>query len=70
MKRFLTIEINHSIMVFDDGQPAIDAVNNLNWDEYVWQFATSRYAAIKQHYEKHDLWSADQDAGRPLKDTY
>ena len=70
MQRFMTMKTGTDILVFSDDEDAINAVNTLVWDEYVWQFAETRYAAIRQHDNKHDEWSADSNADRPLKNTY
>lgn len=39
-------------------------------DEYVWQHAPDRAAAIDNHIVKQDEWAADQKAGRLEKQTY
>lgn len=44
----------------DDYKAAVDLA-----DEWVWQFAEDRQAAILQHFDKHDEWTSD-----PEKQTY
>lgn len=41
-----------------------------DWAEYVWQNAPDRETAIAQHAEKMNAYEADNNAGRPIQDTY
>jgi len=69
MNRYLTTaDCADIVLVFtesDDYKTAID-----NAQEWVWQYAPDKETARKQHFDKHDQWSADQQAGRPEKRTY
>lgn len=39
-------------------------------EEWVWQEAESKEAAITRHDEAHAAWHADQEAEKPERDTY
>lgn len=65
MKRFLTVATCEAIHVFTESDDYKAALNDLDWNEYVWQFADSRYQAIRQHNDKHDEWALDD-----TKETY
>jgi hypothetical protein len=41
-----------------------------DWEEWVWQFADSVEQAIAQHASKMDEYEADNNALRPIKETY
>ena len=68
MPRYLT-----AYFMPDNGPDYVAAfTEDENWreacepaEDYVWQFATNKQAAILQHFDKLDEWEAD-----PTKDTY
>lgn len=43
---------------------------DVDWADYVWQFAESKEQAIAQHDAKLDEYQADINAGRAEKRTY
>jgi len=72
MKRFLTVETYEgTIEAFSESDhEAKKAVNSDGVAAWVWQFAESKEQAVNQHHIKHDLYDADAQLGREIKETY
>jgi hypothetical protein len=73
MKRFVTFSTYDDEDVRALSQEEFDNLPDgasLDWDEYVWQFAPDKAAAIEQHVTKMDAYQADNEAGREIRHTY
>jgi len=67
MKRFCTYTTETDETIKAVEAPALVPED---WSEYVFQYAENAAAAIAQHDRKIDEYQADNEAGRPIKDTY
>lgn len=77
MPRFITIETYAGDVTAyteqEDWKAVLAEVDTKPADAvacWVWQYADSKEQAVEQHMEKHDLWDADSQAGREIKNTY
>ena len=69
--RFITIEqYGGEVTAYTENQEWRTALDDDNVADWIWQFADSPEQAVSQHYEKHDEWQADMEAGLEEKDTY
>ena len=71
MQRFMTVETYAGdITVHPDGCDSAAIIAGADVAEWIWQVADTPEQATAQHYDKHDEWRDDIDAGRNEKDTY
>lgn len=70
MQRFMTVETYAGEITAYTEENHKGKLDNADVAEWVWQFADTPEQAEAQHYDKHDEWRDDIDAGRDEKDTY
>ena len=69
--RFVTVESYSGVIVaYTENELYQQAIDDGETAEWIWQFAKDKATAIAQHYDKHDKWAADMNAGREEQVTY
>ena len=65
MNKYLTTHnaATDTIEVFAESEDYVEAQNLA--DEWVWQYANDKLAALSQHFDKHDEWTKN-----PTKAVY